>query len=118
MKTILVYDKSWLLEMNYEKTATVKIPGRTSPKTEAHIAFCRQRIISQLLKVLWPKIFVSVPGHCVFTCGGTEHAQIRSFPFEKVSLVEKTTPLVISKSPIFSYSSSPSLLDKVYKLIV
>lgn len=79
-----------------------EIPGRTGPKTEAHVALGRQRIVAQLLEVLWPQVLVSVPRQRVFACGGTKQATIRSSPFENVSVVEKPVPLVISKSPILS----------------
>lgn len=101
------------LKLTMKKNSNSEIPGRTGPKTKAHVALGGQRIIAQFLKVLWPKILVSVPCHGIFTCGCTKQAQIRSFPLENVSVVEKPAPLVISKSPIFSYSSFPIPLDNI-----
>lgn len=113
MKMTLVYDKSWLSYINYEKNSNSEIPGRTGPKTKAHVALGGQRIIAQFLKVLWPKILVSVPCHGIFTCRCTKQAQIRSFPLQNVSVGEKPAPLVISKSPILLYSCSPIPLDNI-----
>lgn len=86
------------------KNGNDKIPGGTGPKTEAHVALSGKRVIAQLLKVLRPKILVRVPCHGIFTCRWTKQARIRSFPFENECVVEKTDPLVISKSPIFSFT--------------
>lgn len=79
-----------------------EIPGRTGPEAEAHVALGRQRIIAQLLEVLWPQVLVSVPRQCVLACGGTKQAPIRSSPLGKVSAVENPIPLVTSKSPMLS----------------
>lgn len=61
----------------------IKIPGRPGPQTEAHVTLGRQRIITQFLKVLWSKILVSVTCHCIFACGCTKQALVRSIPLEK-----------------------------------
>lgn len=84
------------------KNSNNKIPGGTGPKTKAHVALCRERVIAQLLKVLGPQVFVRVTCHCVLTCGWTKQTTIRSFPFENAFVVGKPAPLITSKSLIFS----------------
>lgn len=83
-----------------------KIPGRTGPKTKAHVALRRQRIIAQLLEVLWPQVLVSVPRQRIFACGWTKQATIRSFPL-KTCLLWRNLFLWSSASRPFSLSSSP-----------
>lgn len=89
------------------KNSNDNIPGGTGPKTKAHVALCRERVIAQLLKVLGPQVFVRVTCHGVLTCGWTKQITIRSFPFENGFVVGKAACLIVSKSPIFSYPPTP-----------
>lgn len=83
-----------------------EIPGRTGPEAEAHVALGRQRIVAQLLEVLWPQVLVSVPRQCVLACGGTKQPPSEA-PLWERCLRWRTLFLWSPASHPCSLSSSP-----------
>lgn len=87
----------WWLQVNFGEVGRGnQVPGRPGSETEAHITLRWQGVIAQFLKVLWPKILVSVPCDGIFTCGWrARHGQKPSL----LTLEQLRRPLPLTISP-------------------